>query len=199
MQLHRLNEIIHSMKKWTSFNTYPLPWGYLIVPSVNAWGQIASQTSYIPWMFAYVYGVFMPVYMYVHMVHVHMEVQDWQRVSFSVTHHCIYWGKVSHLNQELSSLASLVHPLPLGVPPLSFPVPRDYRPAATPARDPKFGAQACMASTLPLKPSSQPYTVIFDLVNDMATVTSRQMVYIPDRDGPWERVQTIWEFMLFSD
>ena len=87
------------------------------------------------------------------------------------------------MNPQLSPLASLVGPLTLGIPPLSFPVGWDHRPAApaTQILHGLWGSKVWCAGLrgkylIPPESSSLPYTAIFDSVNDIATVTNRQTV-----------------------
>ena len=134
------------------------------------------------------YVVCMHVCMYVHMytwTYVHM--------SFSVTLCLIFWGRVSHLNQELSTLASLFSQLALGIPHRITGWLPHLHGFCVGSGDPDFGLEACIPSTSPVESSSQPSTVTFSSVSEIATKwTNRQMAYMPGWTYRTKRYPT-WE------
>ena len=178
MQLHWLNEMKVIMKKYAQALVLLSFLGVSSRTPGNSRSQIASQTSYIAWiLFAYVYGMYACVYV---CSHVYMDMCTYVFLS----HRClIFWGRVSHLNQELSTLASLVSQLALGIPHRInritgwLPHLHGFRVGSG---DPDFGLEACMPSTSPFESSSQPSAVTFSSVSEIATKwTNRQMAYMP--------------------
>lgn len=86
-------------------------------------------------------------------LHVQVEAKDWWVVSLSLLS-TLYWGRISHLNTEITDSCSLSVQLALGVPYLHFPSGR-IAGRSTLAwhlceyRDLNFGPHTCMANTLP--------------------------------------------------
>ena len=118
-------------------------------------------------MFAYVYGVFMPVYMYVHMVHVQMEVQDWQRVSFSVTLHLTFFELESLIKPKACGFAEMASNRDL----VSLPAQhRNYRRvvvdlAFTRILRLELGSPACIANTSSYRTCYLTVPTLFGSVN----------------------------------
>lgn len=128
-------------------------------------------------------------------MHVHMYTWTYVHMSSSVTLRLRFWGRVSHLNQELSTLASLLGQLASGIPHLCLPVHWDHRLVATPTWILRgfWGSKHITCGS-----SSQPSTVTFSSVSEMAIKwTNRPGWTKEQRHTPREREQTMWEFMVF--